>query len=164
MLARGGAEGVGRSQQHALACIGQVLGQLADGCGLARAIDACDHDDRGALLANDQRLFQRRQQIGQCVGQQALDGCRVGGLAVLDALFQIVQQVLGGLDAGIGHQQGLFQLLIQLLVDLGAGKDGGNARARLAQAAFEPVHPAATVAHRFGCYSDRSYWRLLDGR
>ena len=39
LLARCGTEGVGRSQQDALACIGQVSRQLANRGGFARAID-----------------------------------------------------------------------------------------------------------------------------
>ena len=40
LLARGGAEGVGRGQQHLLLGLGQVARQLADAGRLAGAVDA----------------------------------------------------------------------------------------------------------------------------
>jgi hypothetical protein len=62
--------------------------------GLAGAVDARHHDHGGGVLANHQRLFQRAQQVGQGVGQQALDG---GGSVVL-----VLHAALE-----IGHQQEL---------------------------------------------------------
>ena len=47
-----------------------------------------------------------------------------------------------GPDAGIGHQQRGLQLFIQCVVDLGAGEDGRDAGAGLAQAGLELVQPA----------------------
>ena len=57
LLARRSAEGVGSGQQHAGAFVGQVLGQLANRGGFARAIDAGHHDDGGLVLTDDQRFF-----------------------------------------------------------------------------------------------------------
>jgi hypothetical protein len=44
LLDRRGAEGVAGGQHHAVALLLQALGQLADGGGLAGAVDA-DHQD-----------------------------------------------------------------------------------------------------------------------
>jgi hypothetical protein len=41
-------------------------------------------------------LLQRRQQVGDGLGQQPLDGRRVGGLGLLHAALQVGQQELGG--------------------------------------------------------------------
>ncbi len=65
LLARGGAEGVGRGQQHRRTFGRQVFGELADGRGFACAIDAGHHDDGGLLLAYDQRLLKGFEQSGQ---------------------------------------------------------------------------------------------------
>ncbi len=46
LLDGGGAERVARRQQHALVLIAQVLGDLGDAGGLARAVDARHEDDR----------------------------------------------------------------------------------------------------------------------
>jgi hypothetical protein len=62
LLLRRGPEGVGRRQQHRLAFVGQVLGQLADRGRLAGAVDARHHDHGGLVLADGERLLQRPQQ------------------------------------------------------------------------------------------------------
>ena len=48
LFARRGAEGVARSQQDRQALRLKVLGELADGGGLAGAVDAGEHDDERA--------------------------------------------------------------------------------------------------------------------
>jgi hypothetical protein len=64
LLARGGAEGVGRGQQHLLVGAGQVPRELADGGGLAGAVDADDHDHRRRVLRRPQAALQRRSRLG----------------------------------------------------------------------------------------------------
>ena len=120
LLACGCAVGVGRGQQHACAFIGQVLGELAYGRGLARAVDARDHDHGGCELADDQGLLERLQQVGKRLRKQLLDGRGLGGLGFLDAALEVGEQMLRCLDAGIGHQQRIFELFVQRFVDLGA--------------------------------------------
>jgi hypothetical protein len=57
LFARGGAEGVGRGQQHLVVGLGQVARELADAGGLAGAVDARHHDHRGLVAwADHQRL------------------------------------------------------------------------------------------------------------
>jgi hypothetical protein len=73
---------------------------------------------------------------------------RVGGAAVLDAALEVVEQMLRGLDAGVGHQQGRFQFLVQRVVNARAGEHGGNAGAGLAQARAELVQPACALGWR----------------
>ena len=143
------AESVCGCQQHQRAFVGQVFGQLANRRGLARAVDADHHDHRGLVQANDQRPFQRLQQVCQRICQQLLDGGRFGGLAVLDAALEVGQQPLRRLDAGVSHQQRFFQLLIQRIVNACAGKHRGDARPCLAQPVLEAVHPAAACGFRW---------------
>ena len=66
-------------------------------------------------------------------------------------------------DAGVGHQQCFFQLFIELVIDLGAGENRGDAGAGFAQPVLEAAHPVAAIAGGLGCYSDRSYRRWLGG-
>jgi len=65
LLARGGAEGVASSEQHALALTLEILGELADAGGFACAIDARDHQDERLVAADVERLFQRVDEFGQ---------------------------------------------------------------------------------------------------
>ena len=95
------------------------------------------------------RVFlQRRQQFGQHVDQQGLDRGWVLGLGLLDPLAQGVEQVLGGLDAGVGQHQGRLQFLVQRLVDRGAGEDRRDTAAGAAQSGAQPAGPGGPCRHR----------------
>ena len=156
-----------------------MLGELADGRGLAGTVDTRDHDHGGPVLAvvqvvgavaDDQHLLQGRQKVGDRVGQQALHGRRVGGLVLLHAALEVGQQEFGGLDAGVGHQQRGLQFLIKLVVDPRAGEDSGQAGAGLAQAGLELVEPAFALGRggggcrlRFGSGGWRNRSRSCSG-
>ena len=142
LLARRGAEGIRRGQQHVGLGIGQMARELADAGRLAGAVDADHHHHRRRVLTDHQLALQRLQQFGQRVHQQLPHGGRIGGLRVLHATLQVVEQELGRLHAGVGHQQRGFELFIQRVVDLRAGEDLGDARPGLAQPLTELVHPA----------------------
>jgi hypothetical protein len=49
LLDRGGAKGIAGGEQHRVPFRVETPRQLADGRGLARAIDADDEDDRGVM-------------------------------------------------------------------------------------------------------------------
>jgi hypothetical protein len=66
----------------------------------------------------------------------------VGGHLALDASAQVVEQELGGLHAGVGHQQRGLELFIERIVDLRVDEHGLDAGAGLAQAGLELVEPA----------------------
>ena len=97
--------------------------------------------------------LQRHQQRGDGLGQQALDGARVGGFGFLHAALEIGQQVVRGLHAGVGQQQGGFQFFVERVVDLRAGEHRGDAGAGLAQAELELVQPAFALGR--GCGGGR---------
>jgi len=59
----------------------------------------------------------------------------------LEGRLEVVEQVLGGLEACIGHEQRIFELFAQRLVDLGAREYRGNVGAGLAQPGLEPAQP-----------------------
>ena len=108
----------------------QTLAQLAD--------DGITH---AALEASSHGLDQRRLERG---AQLRL----VADLAQVDLRAQALDQPFGGFQAGVGHQQGGFKLLVQRVVDLRAGEHRGDAAAGPAQAAPELVEPA--LAGRWG--------------
>ncbi len=150
LLARRGAEGVGCGQQHRGAFVGQVPGQLADGGRLAGPVDARHHDHGGLLGADHQRLFQRLEQLGEHLGEDVLDLHRPGRAGGGDLALDFLQQVLGRLHAGVGHQQRRLQLLVEVIVDLAAGEDLGDAGTGLAQPVAEPLHPALALRRHRG--------------
>src|SRR5690606_28130841 len=119
------------------------MGQLADGSGLARAVDAGDHHHQRAGAPQVERPLERPQVVGQDLAQRRLD---LGG--ILDAFLahagaQGGQQLLGGLEPGVGHDQRRFELLEQVLVDLDAHEQAAQALAGARQALLEPPQPGS---------------------
>jgi hypothetical protein len=119
LLARGGAKGVGRGEQHLLIRIDQMPGQLADAGGLAGAVDADHHDHGRHMLADRERPLQGRQQIGDAIGEQPAHGGRILQMGALDAPLQLVEQVTGRGDAGVGLEQRRLQVFVHRVVDAG---------------------------------------------
>ena len=146
LFAGGGTEGVGGGQQHAGALVAEVAGEFANGGGFAGAVDAGDHDDRGAVLSDHQGGLQGVQQLGNGIGQQGFDGLGFLGAGLFDAALQVGQQVLGGLHTRVGHQQGGFEFFIELVVDAGAREDLGD----LAAGAFETGAQTTQPTHTLG--------------
>ena len=126
LFARRGAEGVAGGQQHRLALRLEMLGQLADGGGLAGAVDAGQHDDEGLVRGDVERLLQRRQQSSRPSLQRLLELGGFGQLVALDAASQVVEQGLGRIDADIGGDQDGFQFFVQLVIDLAAARTGSD--------------------------------------
>ena len=115
----GGAERVGRAEGDGVVLGDEDPGDLADGGGLAGAVDADDEHDAGlAVLAG-------HLQAAVHVGADELDellaqhGAGVGGLAALDAQAgaQPLDQGLGGCDADVGGEQGVLDGLPRVLVE-----------------------------------------------
>jgi hypothetical protein len=79
----------------------------------------------GCVLADHQRLLQRPQQVGDGVGQDAASPATgLGGPCCgLTRRFTSSSRCSGGLDAGVGHQQRRFELLVERIVDLRADED-----------------------------------------
>ncbi len=61
LLTRGCAEGVGRSKQHLLISLGQMLRELANAGCLAGTVHSHHHHHRRCMLANGQCLLERRK-------------------------------------------------------------------------------------------------------
>jgi len=123
-----------------------VVGELADAGGLACAVDAHHHEDRGGVRADFQRALQRPQEVHERVDQEGLHGHGIGGLGILDSALEIGQQMFGGGHPRVGHQQRSFQFLVEGLVNARAREDLCQALARLAQASLQARQPARTLS------------------
>jgi hypothetical protein len=73
--------------------------------------------------------------------QRGLDGGGVEQLVFLDLAAQAVEQVLGGVHAGVRHQQRRFQFLVQVFVDARADEQQRQVVRGLGQAGLQARHP-----------------------
>ena len=162
LLARGGAEGVARGQQHAFALGLEVFGQFADGGGFACAVHTGHHNHkrgfifRGVVFRQRERFFQRFEQFVEAVFEGAAQFVGIAQAAQADAAAYVGQQVLGGFDAHVAGEQHGFQLFVEVFVDFAAAKHArqrfAHVVARFAQALLEACRPALFCRlGRFGC-------------
>ena len=70
LFAGGGSERVACGEQDALAALAQVLGDLADGGGLACAVDGRHHDDEGMRLLDVELALRRREHAGDFIAKR----------------------------------------------------------------------------------------------
>ena len=102
LLDRRGAEGVAGGEQHAIILLLEPVAELADGGGLARAVDADDQDDVRAREAPDvERLGDRREDRLDLLGEDGAQAALVelleaaGGDRLADALRRFGAEVGG---------------------------------------------------------------------
>ncbi len=139
----GGAEGVRGAEDDGVAVGDQDAGELAGGGGLAGAVDADDHHDAGAavgVLRVHGAVHLGTDQRDQLLAEQSAQLLGGAGAEHLDPLAQPVDQLLGGLDADVGGEQGVLDLLPGVLVEVLAGQQGEQA---LAQGVLRPGQPGA---------------------
>ncbi|KAG1246285.1 hypothetical protein G6F65_020764 [Rhizopus arrhizus] len=102
----GGAEGIAGGQHQAVAVVLEAFGQLADGGGLADAVDTDGEHHEGLGVAIDhQRLGHRLQDRDQFAAQRGQQRIGVGEFARLHALAQALYQVGGGTHADVGGRR-----------------------------------------------------------
>ncbi len=142
LLPRCRPEGIAGSQQNALALILEILGQLADGGGLAGPVDAGDHDDERFVGADIQRLFEGLENIEEGIGQSLLDAFRRIQLVAFGAGLEIIEQILGRFDAHIAGQEQGFQVFQQFVVNLAPGEQGLEFAAPLSAGLAQPLEQA----------------------
>ena len=147
MLARGGAEGVARGQQHRFALALEIFGQFADRGGFARAVDAGEHNHKRFLArGNFQRLLQGLDELVNGIFERATQFVAVFKAFEAHAFAHVFHQIIGGFDAHIAGDQHGFELFIQIFVDLAAAKHAGqrfgHLVARFGEALFEARRPA----------------------
>ena len=95
------AEGVGRTDDHAAAVAAQKLRELADGGGLADAIDS-DHKHHRGTRAERESGIEAGEPLLEGLAQHPLQVHRVGRVETLDARTQLFDDRLGEIHAEIG--------------------------------------------------------------
>ena len=99
----------------------------------------------GWCTPKGQGFFQGLQQVGQAFNQQSFDRLRIGGARSLYAALEVVEHMLRGLHAGIGHQQSGFEFFVQSVVNARAHKHTADALACAFEALPQACQPALTV-------------------
>ena len=122
LVGGGGAEGIPRSQQDPVALVLQEIRQLADGGGLAHAVDA-DHQDHGGLVRQVQVRGPHVQHLHQDLPQAGLDLLRLLDLVGLHPLPQGLHGLQGRVHAHVGEDEVFLQLLKKIFVH---GEEAGE--------------------------------------
>jgi hypothetical protein len=151
LLDGGGAKRVAGRQQHPLAFGVQLLRQLADGGGLARAVDPDHQDHEGLCLAHHQRPRHRAEHFFHLGGQNL---AHLGGADV--ALIALGAQRVGDggrrLQPQIGADQYVFELVQRRRVELFAREQPADGRGELVGGALQtPGEPGEPVLARRRC-------------
>jgi len=147
LFTRGSAKSVACSQQHRIALYLEVLGKLAYGSRLAGAVDPGNHHHEGPFTADDQRLFEREQQLGE----HGLEQCASVGidLGAFGAGDELGKQMRRRGNADIGFEQRGFELFEGFVRKRPAPEHGAKrARETLTrkpQARFQSLAPGAAV-------------------
>ena len=128
LVHRSGPEGVRGTDDNLLALGAEGGSQLADGRGLAHAVDA-DHQYHIGLL-REVEGFNRSfividiKQLADFVAQQLNQFVHGHVLILLNAVFQVVDKFEGCIDAHIGRNQRLLNGIEDVFADLGLAYDG----------------------------------------
>ena len=123
LLDGGGAEGITGDQHHRLAIGLEAVGELADGRGLARAVDAADqYDVRPVLGIYFKRLGDGIQDCRHFLGQRFADFF-VGDVLVEFRFCQGIDQLGRCGDADIGGDQGFLEFIKRGLIQLAGTED-----------------------------------------
>ena len=139
----------------------EIFGQLADGRGFARAVNAGHHHhERLAVFGQDQRFFQRFEQIVNRFFQRLAQFFAVFQAAQRHAFAHFLHQMFGRFDAHVAGQQHGFQLFIQIFVDFAAAEHArqrfGHVVARFVQSAHQPRRPVQRLFF-FGLHLRRHF-------
>ena len=133
LLARRGAKGVAGRQHHAAPLGQQPVRELADGGGLAGAVDPHHQDDIGLDAGiDDERPLHRRENLHHGGVQGPEQGIHVVEFLARHAPPQLVEDAGGGGHADVGGDQAGLEVVENLGVDLAAGQQfadvGGEPR------------------------------------
>ncbi len=133
LLAGRRAEGVAGAEEHRPPGCLQLGGELADGGGLARAVDAHDHHDPGTGVADGEaagvELAVQGQDAGDVLPERVLEPRRVRELLARHAGAGVLEQRGGGAHADVGGEQHFLEAGEDPLVHrLLAGEQAGESR------------------------------------
>jgi hypothetical protein len=111
-----GAERVGRADHDRAIVVAEELRELADGRGLADAVDA-DHQHDGGPGAELEGGVEGREALLQRLAEHALEVGGVGRRVALHLRTEVVDDLLGDVGAEVGADQRLLQVVPRGLVD-----------------------------------------------
>lgn len=130
LFCSGSAEGVGGAQQDVLVFSDENSGHLADGGGLAYAVDTDNHDDARAVRVRFRQVAAvqaRVDQLEQFLAEHGLDAGRVLAAFNLHSFAQRVDKLKGRFGTQVCHQQVLFNLFPDILVNRVLAEQGQQA-------------------------------------
>jgi len=140
LIDSGGAEGVAGHQHHVSALGAEFGGELADGGGLAGAVDAADQNDERPR-GDFKRLGDGAQDLLDLAGQHGL--YFVGRDAFLEAaVAQHFDHACGEIRAQVGADQFVFELLHRRGIELALRHQIGDGAAERGRRALEPAAQA----------------------
>ena len=147
LLGGGGAEGIGRAEDDRAAKPLKAQGELADGGGLAHAVDAHHERHHGPVQGG---LF-HLQHLHQNALERLLGLGRIAQVLRPDALAQAVDGLGGAGRAHIAQDQRVQQIVVKILIDGAVVLNGGLHRHGHMLAAFkQPFLQAGKQALFFG--------------
>ena len=132
LVGGGGAERIAGAQQHLLALRLEAGGQLADGRGLAHAVDADEQQD-GRRGGHVQRRVAHGQILGQNLTQRVFHLIGSGEPAIISAAAQLLYGARGHGGAHIAQDQVFLQLVVKLLTQRFKGHGSQPCRLQLAE-------------------------------
>ncbi len=119
-----GAECIGGGQDHGAAFALITLREFADGGGLPCPVHTHDHDDSGRLGDARHGAVGRFEDFKEVLFDEAFDFGGVIELVTLGAFADAVEDLVGGFDADIGAEEGVFKLIEEIGIDLFFAADG----------------------------------------
>jgi hypothetical protein len=144
-----GAERIAGGEHHLEAFARRDRGELADGGGFTRAVDADDENDEGLLGAEIERHLDGFEHLGDFRGQNAFDLLGIDLLVVAPG-GNCLDDALGYGEAEIGLDQHVFQFIERRLIELALGEDRrdrpGDRFRRFRQSVLELRQPARRAA------------------
>ena len=117
LVGSGGPEGVGGGHQHPAALPLHPGGQLADGGGLAHAVDADEQGHRRGGVQPQLRL-PHLEHVGEHLAQARPRPLHVLDLLRLHPAAQLLHGLHGGVHPHVAQNQRLFQLVVEVVVQL----------------------------------------------
>ena len=112
LLDRSGAERVARGEHDFQSLLLQLPRQLADGRGLAGAVDADDENrERRGSAVDCERLLRWPQDLQQRAAQRREQRIEIAELLACDLAPQVFEDALRGFDADVGGDQPRLQLV-----------------------------------------------------
>ncbi len=156
LLDGGGAERVAGDQHRADALLAVLLRQLADGGGLAAAVDPDhQHDVRVQGAVQHQRLGDRGEDGGDFAGQR-LAHLVVRHFAAEARATELGDDAGGNLGTEIGGDQHVLQIRQRRVVQLAADEDGAELVGDLGRAAGQTLLEAGEETERHQAASART--------